>query len=285
MRVAIIGANGQLGSDLVKALRCEELISLTHADIKITDFNQVTQVLEKHHPEVIINTAAYQGVDECEGNAIKSLEVNALGVCNLALVCQKQRAVLLHMSTDYVFDGTKGTPYLETDVPNPINIYGISKLAGEHFIRHLLDQYFIVRTSGLYGLAGSNGGNFVELMLQQARKGREIHVVDDQVLTPTYTVDLAEKIRDLLATSRFGLYHITNSGACSWYGFARKIFELAGVEANLQRTTTEAFGAKARHPRYSVLGHNALIEAGLNDLRPWEKALCAYLAQRATVRD
>ncbi|MBC8235355.1 dTDP-4-dehydrorhamnose reductase [bacterium] len=279
MNIMLIGANGQLGSDLRKVLTTEELIPLTHADIEITDAAQVEAIIKHHQPEVVINTAAYHKTDECEENAEKAFQVNALGVRNLALSCREHNATLVHMSTDYVFDGKKGEPYTELDTPNPINVYGVSKLAGEHFVKYILDKYFLIRTSGLFGVAGSSGkgGNFIELMLRLADERDEIRVVDDQTLSPTSTVDLANKIKKLITTERFGLYHITNNGACSWYDFAAKIFELSGKKPNLKRTTTEEFGAKANRPKYSVLDNYNLRQIGMDDMRTWEEALATYL--------
>jgi len=257
-------------------------VPLTHADIEIADASSVDAALDRHRPDMLVNMAAYHKVDECEDNPERAFAVNCLGVRNLALACRKRGAILVHMSTDYVFDGQTRSPYSECDLPRPINVYGISKLAGECFIRYLLDRYYVVRTSGLYGLAGSSGkgGNFVELMLRLAREGKEIRVVDDQVLTPTYTVDLAHKIGELIATKRYGVYHITNAGACSWYQFARAIFELTGISPTIQPTTTAAFGARALRPAHSVLAHTALLASGLAELRPWREALAAYLRER-----
>jgi dTDP-4-dehydrorhamnose reductase len=278
----LIGSNGQLGSDLVSALSSDELTCLTHSDIEITDAAQVGAVLASYRPEVVINTAAFHRVDDCERNPEQAFAANAYGVRNLALACRSQDATLVHMSSDYVFDGRKGLPYTETDTPAPINAYGISKLAGELFIRYVLDRYFIVRTTGLYGIAGSSGkgGNFVELMLRLAGEGKPIRVVDDQVLTPTYTVDLARKIRELIATDRYGLYHVTSGGQCSWFEFAQAIFRLSGMMPPLTPQTTSQSGAFARRPAYSVLDHSMLRRAGFADMRPWPDALEAYLRRR-----
>jgi len=282
MPIMLIGASGQLGHDLVKALAGSEVIPLSHADVEIRVAETVDAALARHRPHVVVNLAAYHKVDECEGNPEQSFAVNALGARNVARACQEHGAALLHMSTDYVFDGRKGRPYTEDDLPCPINVYGISKLAGEYLVRYLCPQHFVVRSSGLYGVAGSSGkgGNFIELMLRLAREGKDIRVVGDQVLTPTYTVDLARKIVQLIQTQHYGLYHVTSAGACSWYEFASQIFELAGVEARLSPTTTAAFGAAATRPAYSVLAHQALAHIGLDDMRPWQEALAAYLAER-----
>jgi dTDP-4-dehydrorhamnose reductase len=278
----LIGANGQLGSDLVKTLAGEDLLPLTHQDVDICEPVGVRATLRHYRPEVVINTAAYHKVDECEMNADQAFAVNSLGVRDLALACREQGCVLVHLSTDYVFDGRKGTAYVETDPPNPINVYGISKLAGEYFIRYLLDRYFIVRTSGLFGVAGSSGkgGNFVELMLRLAREEQAIRVVDDQVLSPTYTLDLARQIRALIQTEHYGLYHATSHGACSWYQFTAKIFELAGLSPSFSPQTTAESGARATRPAHSELENSALQRIGLDQMRCWEEGLAAYLEAR-----
>jgi len=287
MKLMLIGANGQLGSDLVKVFEGEDLISLTHQDVDICEPVGVRDTLRRHQPEVVINTAAYHKVDECEANMDKTFAVNVHGVRNLALACREYDCTLLHISTDYVFDGHKGEPYVETDVPRPINVYGISKLAGEYFVRYILRRHFIVRSSGLYGLAGSSGkgGNFIELMLRLAREGKDIRVVNDQVLSPTYTVDLANQIKVLVETEHYGLYHATSHGQCSWYEFAGKIFELSGLEPNLSPTTTAEFGATATRPSYSVLRNGRLEQLGLDRMRPWEEGLADYLEARQAVHE
>ena len=284
MKILLIGANGQLGSDLVRTLTDVDLAPLTHRDVDICEAVGLRETLRRHAPDVVINTAAYHKVDECETNVEKTFAVNTHGVRNLALACKGQGCALLHMSTDYVFggDARRRTPYAETDPPSPINVYGIAKLAGEHFVRYILDRYWIVRSQWLYGVAGASGkgGNFVELMLRLAREGRDIKVVSDQVGSPTRTLDLARKIAQLVKTEHYGLYHVTNRGACTWYQFAGKIWNLSGLNPNAEPTTTAAFGAVATRPAYSVLDNAALRAIGLDDMQPWEEALAAYLEQR-----
>lgn len=285
MKVLLIGANGQLGSDLVKVVDpIHDLVPLTHADIEVTDPESVVAAMKTHQPQIVLNMAAFHKVDVCEDEVIESFAVNAYGVRNLALACQTHGAALLHMSTDYVFGGDveRRTPYIETDKPAPINVYGVSKLAGEHLLRYLLDRYFIFRVTGLYGVAGSSGkgGNFVELMLRLAREGKDIRVVDDQRMTPTYTVDLAKQIAALIETEHYGLYHATSHGDCTWYEFAAEIFRQSGLNPNLSRAKTGDFGEKATRPAYSVLDNQALREIGMDRMRPWQEALGAYLEER-----
>ena len=282
MKVVIIGANGQLGSDLLLALRDLEVIPVTRPAIDVTDLASVQTVLSQHRPDVVINTAAFHRVDDIEDDPWPAFRVNALGAYHMALACREIGAALVHFSTDYVFDGRKTSPYVETDAPNPINAYGVSKLAGEHLVRYVLPHHYIIRTAGLFGVMGSSGkgGNFVETMIRLGREREVVRVVDDQVMCPTYTMDLATTVGQLIRTGRYGLYHITNTGACTWYTFARAIFEATGASARLEPTTTEAFGARADRPRYSVLAHTALLAAGLPDLRPWPEALAAYLEER-----
>ena len=286
MRIAIVGSNGQLGSDLVKVLRpSHDLIPLTRADVQITSPDSVEAMLRTHQPELVMNMAAFHKVDVCEDEVEPTFAVNAYGVRTLALACRAHKAVLLHMSTDYVFGGdkTRSTPYVETDTPAPINAYGISKLAGELFVQYLMDRYYILRVCGLYGVAGSagKGGNFVELMLRLAREGKPIKVVDDQRLTPTYTVDVAHQIAALIETGRYGLYHATSQGDCTWYEFAAEIFRQSGLRPNLSRARTGDFGEKATRPTYSVLENKALQSIRLDQMRPWQKALAAFLKERS----
>jgi dTDP-4-dehydrorhamnose reductase len=285
MKIVLVGANGQLGSDLAKVLQpAHDLAPLTHANVEVTDPASVEAALAAHSPEVVLNMAAFHEVDVCEEEVERAFAVNAYGVRNLALACHAHGAALVHMSTDYVFgsDRTRRTPYTEADTPAPINVYGVSKLAGEHLLRYLLDRHFIFRVTGLYGVAGSSGkgGNFVELMLRLAREGKDIRVVDDQRMTPTYTVDLAKQIAAVIETEHYGLYHATSHGDCTWYEFAQEIFRQSGLEPSLDRAKTGDFGEKATRPAYSVLENRALQEIGLDRMRPWQEALAAYLEER-----
>ncbi|MBI2902345.1 MAG: dTDP-4-dehydrorhamnose reductase [Candidatus Methylomirabilis oxyfera] len=282
MTTLLIGADGQLGSELRQAFRDHDLVPLTHADLELTDRDQVTDTLRTRRPALVLNTAAYHRVDECEDFPDRAFAVNALAVRDLAVAAGAVGAVLVHFSTDYVFDGRQRRPYQETDAPGPLSVYATSKLAGEHFVRAASDRHLVIRTCGLYGLAGrqSKAGNFVETMLRLAIEGRQIRVVGDQIVTPTSAKELARKVRQLVEAGGSGLYHITNHGGCSWYRFAAAIFELSGIRPNLSETTSTAFGARAVRPSYSVLENSRLGRLGLDDMSPWQEALKAYLEDR-----
>lgn len=282
MKIVLIGASGQLGTDLVSILPKETTVPLMHSDVEITDPLSVKATLERHSPDVVINTAAFHRVDDCESQMERAFQVNAFAVRGLAQVCREFQATLVHFSTDYVFAGEKTEPYVETDRPGPLSVYGASKLAGEYLVAATLTNHFLVRTCGLYGVGGSRskGGNFVETMLRLAAQGKPLRVVTDQVVTPTATADLARKISQLIETRAYGLYHITNQGSCSWFEFARTIFELEGIEADLQPTTSEAFKAPARRAPYSVLRNLHLESLGIDDMPWWKDSLRRYLAAR-----
>ncbi|MDY7076361.1 MAG: dTDP-4-dehydrorhamnose reductase [Chloroflexota bacterium] len=285
MKVVLIGANGQLGSDLVRTLQpVHNLTPLTHADIEVTNSESVEAVMRKYKPDIVLNMAAFHKVDMCEDQVEQTFAVNAYGVRNLALICRAHDVPLVHMSTDYVFGGdeARNTPYVETDLPSPTNVYGVSKLAGEHLLRYILGRHFIFRVAGLYGVAGSSGkgGNFVELMLRLAHAGKDIRVVDDQRTTPTYTLNLAKQIAAVIETEHYGLYHATSQGDCTWYEFAAEIFRQSGLTPNLSRAKTGDFGEKATRPAYSVLENKMLQKVEMDMMHPWQEALAAYLEER-----
>ena len=287
MKAVLIGADGQLGSDIGKFIEKKNVVGLTISDIDITDEVKLNKVLSSHSPEVVINTAAFHRVDDCEKENLKAFSVNSVAVRYLAVACKKLGAKLVHISTDYVFDGEKGSPYIEDDMPNPKSAYGISKLAGELYIKYLLPEHFIIRTSSLFGIAGclgKGGGNFIETMMKAGREKGEAKVVADQVVSPTYTYDLARKISELIKTTHYGTYHITNRGECSWYEFAKKIFELARMKVDIKPVTTDFYNAPAHRPKYSVLRHKHLEALGLDDMRTWQDALKDYLLKRGYLK-
>ena len=278
MRILITGGGGQLATALRGVLSGEDLAVPAAEELDITKPNAVAKAVGDFAPDVIINTAAIPQVEACELHPEQAMEVNCLGARNVATACQEQGAVLVQLSTDYVFSGDKTTPYTEEDTPQPLNVYGVSKLAAEHLVQSICPRHYLVRTAGLFGTAsGVTAGNFVLTMLRLAREGRQVRVITDQVLSPTYTVDLAAKIAQVLQTEHYGLYHIANQGQCSRFELAQKVFDLAGVAADLVPITTTGFGRAALRPCYTALRNARLAAMGLDDLRPWEAALAAYL--------
>jgi dTDP-4-dehydrorhamnose reductase len=277
--IALLGANGQLGHDLQRVLQAHNVSPLTRKDFDVTDHARTRAVLMDLRPDVVINTTAYHRVDVCENRPEVAYAVNALAVLNLIRLSNELNAVLVHISTDYVFDGNAQQPYTEKSEPFPLSVYANSKFAGELLVRAIARKYFLIRSCGLYGAAGSHGkgGNFVETIRARARRGEPIRVVNDQVVTPTYTADLASQIARVLPTERFGLFHITNEGSCTWYEFARTVLEISGLEADLSPTTSEMYKSPAIRPKYSVLENARLKELGLNEMRHWRDALAAYL--------
>lgn len=284
MKILLIGAAGQLAQDLLPVLqkRGHAVTAVRHEELEICSAEAVRQAMAEVRPACIINTAAFHRVDDCEDQAEKAFAVNVLGVRNLAQAAEEAGAALAHFSTDYVFGGEKCTPYTESDLPRPLSIYAMSKLAGEFASRRYCLRHFVIRTCGLYGVGGSRskGGNFVETMLRLAAQGKTIRVVADQIVTPTATADLAERLLPLIESQRYGLYHMTSTGECSWYEFAAEVFRLARVSADLQATDSKTFGAKARRPGYSVLDNCAMRAAGIAEFRPWKEALADYMRRR-----
>ncbi len=280
--VAVLGAGGQLGSDLCRLLthRGVPHFPLAHADLDVCQHEAVARRLAQLRPRVVVNAAAFHHVERCEEEPERAFAVNALAVRNLALVCRELGALLVHISTDYVFDGEKGAPYIEDDPVSPLNAYGVSKAAGEFFLRALWPEHIIVRTSGLYGGRGSSvkGGNFVLTMLRLGAEQGEVWVVTDQALSPTYSADLARGLWALVEAGGRGTYHLVNEGWCSWHEFACAIFRLKGMAVKVHPVTSEHFAGRARRPRFSALGSVRLGELGLAPLRPWQEALAEYLS-------
>ena len=278
LKVLITRARGQLGCDLEDDfLRIEgcQVISFGREEMDVTQSTEVQELIATNIPDVVIHLAANTNVDGCELEPDSAYRVNALGSRNIAVASEKVGAKLVYVSTDYVFDGTSQRPYTEFDTTNPISIYGKSKLAGERYVTGFSSKYFIVRTSWLYG---EHGNNFVKTMLRLAQEKNELNVVDDQVGSPTYTKDLARFITDLARTDLYGTYHATNTGSCSWFHFAKTIFQMAGLRHMKVRTiSTSELNRPAPRPAYSVLDHYCIRMEGLPDLRPWEEALQEYL--------
>ena len=276
--ILVIGANGMLGRDLMSLL-ADRARGVDTMDIDITSSESTERVVKALRPSVVINCAAYTDVDGCETEQMRAMQVNGEGVANLASVTRVIGAKLVQISTDYVFNGGKGTPYVETDRPDPISIYGESKLAGE-MKAALNPDHLIVRTQWLYGLQGKN---FVETMLRLAEEKDQLDVVDDQIGSPTWTVDLARTLMALIGNGCRGIYHAVNSGSCSWNDFARAIFEEAGLTVKVNGMTTEQLNRPARRPLYSTLDCSKLARDIGHSLQPWREALKAYLAERKLI--
>lgn len=238
-------------------------------------------MLARLRPAMVVNTAAFHNVPKCETQPADAYAGNAIAPGDLARACSEAGARLVHVSTDYVFDGAKQAPYVETDRPNPLNVYGVSKLAGEYAVLNAGDHQ-VVRSSGLYGMrpCRAKGGNFIDTMFRLAAEKPEVRVVNDEVLTPTFTADLAAQIRMLALEGPPGLYHATNAGSCSWFEFARAIFELGGLRTPLFPTSVKEFAAPVKRPFYSVLDNAALRAVGLDRMRPWQEALTDYMRRR-----
>ena len=284
MKVAVIGANGQLGTEIVAetASGGDEVVAFTHAEIDIASPESIRNAVCPAAPSVIVNTAAMHHVENCEKDPRRAYEVNALGARNLAVVARELDAKLIHISTDYVFDGSKAQPYVEDDTALPLNVYGNTKLAGEAFIRAVGNKYFILRTSALYGknpCRAKAGRNFVELMLKFAKERDEVRVVNDETVSPTSTAELAKQIVLLCRTDCYGLYHATSEGSCSWYEFAKAIFEIMDVSVNLKIAAVNEFPMKVPRPKYSVLENAKLKAEGLNSFEAWQEGLRAYLSR------
>ncbi len=275
MKILITGSNGMLGHDLIDVLKNNhELILTTSKTLDITDKDNVIDFICENRPDVVINSAAYTDVDGCETNQEMAYEVNGEGVKNLAIGCSKIDCALVHISTDYVFNGENTRPWVENDEIGPISVYGKSKLKGEEAILENLDKFFIIRTAWLYGI---NGRNFPKTMLELAQNHSEITVVYDEVGSPTYTPDLANAISQLIDTDYYGIYHITNSGSCSWCEFASYIFEITGTDVKVIPVTASEFARPAPRPHYSVLENKNWISKGFKPLRSYKDAIKEYV--------
>jgi dTDP-4-dehydrorhamnose reductase len=281
MRIAVIGAKGQLGSDIVADLG-SQAIAMSHAEIDITDPASIWHALDMNQPSAVVNCAAYNFVDKAETDRDSAMLTNSRGPGFLADYCRERDLKLVHVGSDYVYDGCTGQkPWKENDPPLALGTYALSKLSGEQLVREHCPRHFVVRTCGLYGRHAAHGkGNFVETMLRLGRERPEVRVVNDQFCTPTYTVNLAAAIIDLLKTDQYGLYHATNSGSCSWYEFAAEIFRMANLSAKLIPITTAEYGARARRPSYSVLDCSKLTSVVGWKMPPWRDALSRYLSER-----
>lgn len=274
MKILVTGADGQLGNDLANVLTAHDVRLSQKDEMDITDFSAVAERVRDFGPDAVIHGAAYTDVDGCETDPMQAYRVNAVGTQNIAIVCRQVDAALLYVSTDFVFDGRKTTPYTEFDDPNPLSVYGRSKLAGERYVSSLLNEYFIVRTAWLYGHAGKN---FVKTILKLAAEKDELRIVSDQVGCPTYSRDLAQKIADIVESGGYGLYHAVNEGSCSWYDFGCEILRLAGINKTIIPISSAELNRPAPRPAYSVLKNLSLELRRFAPFRPWQEALAEYL--------
>jgi dTDP-4-dehydrorhamnose reductase len=276
MKILVTGGKGVLGSDLIKILSPSfDVRGSTRADFDITDYSQTIDYLRDKKPDIVVHSAAYTKVDDCESHPETAYKVNETGTKNVASGCKEINARLIYISTDYIFNGKKNTPYLENDSPNPLSVYGDSKLKGEQAIQGILRDFIIIRTSWLFG---KNGNNFIKAILKQAEKTKTIKVVNDQTGSPTYTIDLSYAIERLISSNAKGIFNITNSGDCSWYQFAKKILEYAGIkDIEVIPITSEELKRPAIRPAYSVLDCSKFRKTTNYQMRQWEDALKDYL--------
>ena len=293
MKLLITGADGQLGRELLHVLESGQseigavspsydgaaVVAVDVDKLDIANLAGVAAFVEAERPDIIVNCAAMTNVDACEGDGRAALRVNSVGVRNVAVAAQNVNAKLLHVSTDYVFPGDSGEPYCEWDAPSPKTVYGKSKLMGENFARRFSDKTFVVRTAWLYGY---HGGNFVKTILKNIAEKGSLKVVDDQRGNPTHANDLAHHILKLALTEEYGVYHCTGNGECSWYDFAVKIVELAGVAGTVSPCTTAEFPRPAPRPAYSSLENMMLACTVGDEMRTWEEALASYFKQNRT---
>jgi dTDP-4-dehydrorhamnose reductase len=284
LKVTVIGSTGQLGQDLMRAFG-EDAAGFTHQDLDVTDESSVASALRSTEPDWVLNTAAFHRVDDCEVDPTLTFAVNAVGALNVARAAADVGSGVVFFSTDYIFGGQdreRGHPYEEGDCPQPLSVYGTSKVAGEQLVMQANARHLVVRSAGLYGTATSRKGwTFPELMLDKARTEGIIRVVTDQVLSPTFTADLAQETKELIEQGAVGLFHLTNAGECSWFEFAQGALDLAGVRARMEPIGTGQLQQRARRPSYSALTSSRLEKIGLKPMRSWRDALSAYLREKA----
>lgn len=278
-KVLVTGANGQLGYDVVKELQKQniECYGASRQDFDIVDFEVTENFIKNYMPDVVIHCAAYTAVDKAEDEQVLCYLVNVSATDNIAKICKKINAKMLYISTDYVFDGNKDGFYEVDDEPNPINVYGKTKLLGEQAVQKILDKYFIVRISWVFG---EHGNNFVKTMLHLGKERKEINVIADQYGSPTYTADLAPLLVEMIQTEKYGIYHATNEGVCTWAEFAEEIFKIAGIDVKVNHITTAEYPTRAKRPLNSRLSKEKIINNKFIIIRAWEKALREFIEQQ-----
>lgn len=280
MKILIIGCNGQLGYDMVSIYNAERYTvnGIDYPEIDITDRSLTETIIKDITPNIIINCAAYTAVDACEDNSNTAFAVNAEGIANIACSAELIHARVVHISTDYVFDGLKNSPYIESDITNPQSVYGKSKLEGEKRLSSITDKHYIFRIAWLYGTHGSNFVKTIRhLALKKQREGQPLRVVNDQFGTPTYTRDICKQIMRVLPTDQFGLYHCTNEGECTWYDFACHIVNHFNIDIKILPCSTAAFPRPAPRPPYAVLGNYRLKSLGIHSMLHWKDAFNTFI--------
>ncbi|HBJ1647252.1 TPA: dTDP-4-dehydrorhamnose reductase [Clostridium botulinum] len=274
--ILVTGANGQLGYDVIKELKKRniECIGTTRKELDITNYNEVSKYIEELKPECVIHCAAYTAVDKAEDEEEICTKVNVYGTENIAKVCRIINAKMIYISSDYVFDGAGDKPHEIDENPNPLSVYGSSKYNGELKVKSYLKKYFIVRTSWVFGL---NGSNFVKTMLKLGKEKESLNVVCDQIGSPTYTEDLAKLLCDMAVSEKYGIYHATNQGFCSWAEFAEEIMRIANLNCKINYISTNEYKTKAIRPLNSRLSKKSLLDSGFNELSIWKNALKVYI--------
>ena len=290
-RIAIIGSTGQLGADVYAAFTSDEnyhVLPITHDQMDITDYESVKTLLQHVTPDVVINCAAYVRVDDCEDHPWLAFKVNALGPLNVSSVCSLIGAICIHISTDFVFDGHKGEPYNELDTPNPINTYGLSKLVGEQIINSYAPTSLIIRTSSLFGanISRGKGSNFIETILEKSKSGQTIRVISDIYMSPTYTADISQEIYNIIQLGcPRGIYHLSNSGSCSWFELAEEVLTQTNPNAKLKPVPASEYPSKAIRPPISSLTSINLSKNGLKPMRNWKLAVTEYLTRQGHIKN
>ena len=277
--ILVTGSTGQLGSDVVKELlkRGYSTLSPNRSEFNLCSEDSIRNYILNSNCEAIVHCAAYTQVEKAEDEKDLCIKINATATKHIVKCAKILDIPMIYISTDYVFDGTKDGEYTENDETNPINIYGESKLAGEKYVQEILDKYYIVRTSWVFNI---NGKNFIETMLRLSKANNQLSIVNDQIGSPTYTKDLSRLLVDMLETSKYGLYHATNEGYCSWYEFANTIFKLANINIDIKAINSNEYASRAKRPLNSKLSKDKLIEYGFKPLPHWEDALKDYLIRR-----
>jgi dTDP-4-dehydrorhamnose reductase len=277
MNVVLLGGSGQLGTEIRARWAGDAILAPSHAVLDILDAEAIARAVDFHAADLLVNCAAFHNVDACESQPAAALAANAIAVDAMAAICRQRDIAFVTISTDYVFDGAKKAPYTEEDAPRPLSVYGISKLAGELLVLRGDAMAYVIRTCGVYGAAASKSkGTFIDRVIKQARSGETIRAVSDVIASPTFAGHLAEAIRSLIATGKYGLYHVCNGGAISWYDYAKKALELAGVQGAIEPISASDWKVAARRPSYSALANRRLEALGIT-MPDWEAGIAAYL--------